>query len=135
MLQWQDRTTLQNTAVNIVIMGLICGALFYDIQPDSQGVFLYGGALFLNVVIVGWMQMIEAIKMTTGRAIAAKQTDFGFHRPSAIVIARTIADLPMVTFTSTLFTIILYWMANLWADAGKFFIQLLFVTVSPPVCE
>lgn len=121
---------MQNTAINVIVIALLCGALFYDIQPDSQGAFLYGGALFFNVVIVGWMQMIEAIKMTTGRAIAAKQTDFGFYRPAAIVVAKSIADLPMISITSTLFTIILYWMANLWADAGKFFIHLLFVIVS-----
>jgi ATP-binding cassette subfamily G (WHITE) protein 2 (SNQ2) len=68
--------------------------------------------------------------MVMGRGIMAKQVAFAFYRPSALVLARTIADLPAMIIQSTLFTIIIYWMAGLVADAGKFFTNLLFVFVS-----
>lgn len=86
-----------------------------------------GGALFLNIVVVGWMQLIEAINMTVGRPITAKQKAFAFYRPSAEVIAKTIADLPILAIQCSFFTMVLYFMADLWLDAGRFFLQLLFV--------
>ena len=68
--------------------------------------------------------------MVLGRGIMAKQVSFAFYRPSALVLARTIADLPILAVQNILFTILIYWMAGLAADAGKFFINLLIVYVT-----
>ena len=86
-----------------------------------------GGALFFNVVVIGWMQILEAIHMTLGRTISAKQVTMAFYRPSAQVLAKTIADIPVLALQSVLFTLIIYFMAGMASEAGKFFIQLLFV--------
>ena len=68
--------------------------------------------------------------MVMGRTITNKQVKFAFYRPSALIVARTLADLPALALQCTLFTVIMYFMCGLAADAGKFFIQLLFVFVS-----
>lgn len=86
-----------------------------------------GGALFFNLIIIGWMQILEAISMVMGRTITAKQVTFAFHRPSALVIAKTIADLPVLAVQCTIYTIIVYFLTDMWRDTGKFFLQLLFV--------
>lgn len=127
----QDRTGLYTSIFNIIVMGLIIGSMFYQIPQTSAGAFILGGVLFFNTIVIGWLQMIEAIKMPMGRGITAKQTTLGFYRPSALVLGRTIADLPVLAMNVTLFTIIMYWMAGMQADAGKFFLQLLFIYVSP----
>ncbi|KAI5776697.1 ABC-2 type transporter-domain-containing protein [Geopyxis carbonaria] len=132
-LQMQDTVALRSKFLNVIILGLVIGGMFYNIPKTSEGAFSMGGVLFFNIIVVGWMQMIEAINMATGRSVAAKQTAFGFYRPSALILAKTIADVPVVAGQSIIFTMILYWMAGLAADAGKFFIQLLFV-FSTVVC-
>jgi len=86
-----------------------------------------GGALFFNLVVIGWMQILEAISMTMGRTITAKQVTMAFYRPSAQVIAKTIADLPVLAVQCALYTLVLYFMTDMARDAGKFFVQLLFV--------
>ncbi|KAH8155132.1 uncharacterized protein LAJ45_00141 [Morchella importuna] len=126
-LQLQDTTALRSRFFNVVVMGLIIGSLFYNTPFTSEGSFAIGGVLFFNIIIVGWMQMPEAIHMTTGRSITSKQTAFAFYRPSALVLARTIADLPILAAQCSIYTVILYFMAGLTAEAGKFFINLLFV--------
>ena len=68
--------------------------------------------------------------MTLGRGITDKQVKFAFYRPSAQIIAKTFADLPLLLAQCISYTIILYFMAGMARDAGKFFIQLLFVFVS-----
>lgn len=128
-LQLQDTTALRSRFFNVVVMGLIIGSLFYNTPFTSEGSFAIGGVLFFNIILVGWMQMPEAIHMTTGRSITSKQTAFAFYRPSALVLARTIADLPILAAQCSIYTVILYFMAGLTAEAGKFFINLLFVFV------
>lgn len=126
-LQRQDYVALRSKLFNVIVLALLNGSLFYNIQRTSEGAFFMGGVLFFNIIVVAWMQLYEAIFMVMGRGIMAKQNIFAFYRPAALILARTIADLPLVAVQSTLFTIILYWMANLVADAGKFFTNLLFV--------
>ncbi|KAF8247515.1 hypothetical protein K440DRAFT_550851 [Wilcoxina mikolae CBS 423.85] len=126
-LQVQDVVAMRSKFINVLVLGFITGSLFYNIQRTSEGAFFIGGVLFFNIIVVAWMQIIEAINMVMGRGIVAKQVAFAFYRPSALVLARTIADLPSLAIQSTLFSIILYWMAGLVADAGKFFTNLLFV--------
>lgn len=129
-LQIQDKIALRSRFMNVITLGLLIGALFYKTPFTSEGTFAIGGALFFNIIVVGWMQMLEAILMTTGRSITLKQTNFAFYRPSALVLAKTLADLPILAVQCTLYSIILYFMAGLAADAGKFFLNLLFVFVS-----
>lgn len=129
-LQLQDRVALRSRLINVIVLGLVNGSLFYQIPKTSEGAFAIGGVLFFNIIIVGWMQMYESVQMVHGRFIAAKQTKFAFYRPAAMVLAKTIADLPVLILQSAIFTIILYFMAGLLSEAGKFFINYLFVLVS-----
>lgn len=56
-----------------------------------------------------------------GRPILSRQKRFGFYRPTAFAIANAITDIPVVMFQVTCFSIILYFMAALQMNAGKFF--------------
>ena len=129
-LQVQDTTAVKSKLSNVIILGLIMGSMFYNIQRTSEGAFFISGVLFFNIIVGAWMQTMEVVAMTLGRSIMDKQVKLAFYRPSALVLARTLADFPILFVQAALFTIILYWMANLVADAGKFFINLLFVFVS-----
>lgn len=129
-LQRQDVIALRSKLINVVILGLLNGSLFYNIKRTSEGAFFIGGVLFFNIIIVSWMQISETIFMVMGRNIMAKQKAFAFYRPAALILARTLADLPLLAVQTVIFTLILYWMANLVADVGKFFTNLLFVFVS-----
>jgi len=131
-LQRQDVIALRSKFINVIVLGLLTGSLFYNIKRTSEGAFFLGGVLFFNIIIVAWMQIAETIFMVMDRSIMAKHKAFAFHRPSALVLARTVAGLPLLAIQAVMFTIILYWMANLVADAGKFFVNLLLVFVSSP---
>jgi ABC-type multidrug transport system permease subunit len=56
-----------------------------------------------------------------GRPILSRQKRFGFYRPTAFAIANAITDIPVVIFQVSCFSIILYFMAALQMNAGKFF--------------
>ena len=129
-LLWGDKTSLYTKVFIIISNGLIVGSLFYGESSDTSGAFSRGGALFFSILFLGWLQLSELMKAVSGRVVIQRHKEYAFYRPSAVVIARCVLDVPVLAIQAVLFTIILYWMSNLTPDAGKFFINLLFVYVS-----
>lgn len=126
-LIWGDKTSLYTKFFIIISNGLIVGSLFYNTPSDSAGAFLRGGVVFFSIVFLGWLQLSELMKAVSGRNIIARHESFAFYRPSAVNLARVLADLPMLGLQAILFGLIMYFMTNLDLDAGKFFIYLLFI--------
>ncbi|KIW94024.1 uncharacterized protein Z519_05340 [Cladophialophora bantiana CBS 173.52] len=129
-LFWGDKSTLYTKAFIIISNALIVGSLFYGESLDTSGAFSRGGALFFSILFLGWLQMTELVRAVSGRVVISRHRDYAFYRPSAVVIARVVLDLPVLAIQAVVFTIVLYFMANLDVDAGKFFINLLFVYLS-----
>ncbi|KAL8801081.1 MAG: hypothetical protein Q9182_004720 [Xanthomendoza sp. 2 TL-2023] len=126
-LVWGDKPTLYTKFFIIVANGLIVGSLFYN-QPDTtDGAFTRGGTLFFSILFLGWLQLTELMKAVSGRVVIARHKDYAFYRPSAVSLARVLADLPLILVQVIIFGIIMYFMTNLDVDVSKFFIYELFV--------
>ncbi|TIA07748.1 putative ABC transporter [Aureobasidium pullulans] len=126
-LLWGDTSTLWTKVFIIISNGLIVGSLFYGQPLNTDGAFSRGGSLFFSILFLGWLQLTELMKAVSGRAVVARQKEYAFYRPSAVSVARVIADFPVILVQVCLFTIIMYFMTNLDVDAGKFWIYFLFV--------
>ncbi|RMD40166.1 hypothetical protein DV735_g4954, partial [Chaetothyriales sp. CBS 134920] len=129
-LMWGDKESLYTKGFIIISNGLIVGSLFYGESVDSNGAFPRGGALFFGILFLGWLQLGELVRAVSGRSVIARHRDYAFYRPSAVVIARVILDIPTVLVQTVVLSLILYWMASMSADAGKFFIYMLFVYIT-----
>ncbi|KAI9711691.1 MAG: hypothetical protein M1828_001802 [Chrysothrix sp. TS-e1954] len=129
-LLWGDTTTLYTKISIIISNGLIVGSLFYGQPLGTSGAFSRGGSMFFGILFLGWLQLTELMKAVTGRAVVARQHDYAFYRPSAVVIARVLVDLPVILPQVLLFSIIMYFMCNLDVVASKFWIYTLFVFVT-----
>ncbi|QIW97286.1 hypothetical protein AMS68_002804 [Peltaster fructicola] len=125
-----DTTTLYTKIFIIISNGLIVGSLFYGEEFDSSGNFSRGGALFFSILFLGWLQLTELMKAVSGRAVAARHKEYAFYHPAAVSVARAITDLPVILVQVVIFGIIMYFMTNLYVDAGKFFIYMLFVYIT-----
>jgi ATP-binding cassette subfamily G (WHITE) protein 2 (SNQ2) len=102
-----DRTTLYTKFFIIITNGLIVGSLFHGQSTDTSGAFSRGGTIFFSVVFLGWLQLSELMKAVSGRTITARHNDYAFYRPSAVVIARVLQDLPMLLIQVIPFSIIM----------------------------
>ncbi|KAK4957755.1 hypothetical protein LTR28_005674, partial [Elasticomyces elasticus] len=125
-----DRTTLYTKVFIIISNGLIVGSLFYGQPLDTEGAFSRGGTLFFSLLFLGWLQLTELMKAVSGRAVVARHKDYAFYRPSAVSIARVVTDFPIIFVQVVMFGIIMYFMTNLALDVSKFWIYLLFVSVT-----
>ncbi|KAL8688194.1 MAG: hypothetical protein Q9218_005832, partial [Villophora microphyllina] len=126
-LVWGDKPTLYTKFFIIVSNGLIVGSLFYDQPNSTEGAFPRGGTLFFSILFLGWLQLTELMKAVSGRVVIARHKDYAFYRPSAVALARVLADFPLIIVQVVIFGIIMYFMTNLYVDVSKFFIYELFV--------
>lgn len=126
-LVWGDKPTIYTKFFIIIACGLIVGSLFYGESTNTAGAFSRGGALFFSILFLGWLQLTELIKAVSGRVVIARHREYAFYRPSAVVLARVLADFPIIFSQVVPFSIIMYFMSELDTDVSKFFIYLLFV--------
>lgn len=122
-----DTTTLYTKLFIIISNGLIVGSLFYGQPLTTEGAFSRGGSLFFSILFLGWLQLSELMKAVSGRAVVARHKDYAFYRPSAVSVARIVADFPVVLVQVCIFALIMYFMNGLDVVASKFWIYLLFV--------
>jgi ATP-binding cassette subfamily G (WHITE) protein 2 (SNQ2) len=95
-LTWGDQTTLYTKFFIILSNGLIVGSLFYGQALDTSGAFTRGGSGFFSILFLGWLQLSELMKAVSGRDVVKRHEDYAFYRPSAVVIARVVQDLPLL---------------------------------------
>ena len=106
---------------------MIIGSLFYNQPTNTLGNFSRGGTAFISILFLGWLQLSELMKAVSGRVVIARHKDYAFYRPSAVTLARVLADFPLILFNVIPFSIIMYFMTNLDRDASKFWIYFLFI--------
>ena len=126
-LVWGDKPGLYTKFWIIVSNGLIVGSLFYGQSLNTEGAFSRGGAEFFSILFLGWLQLSELMKAVSGRVVIERHREYAFYRPSAVVVARVLADLPLLFTQVVPFTILMYFMTGLDVNVSKFFIYLLFV--------
>lgn len=122
-----DRVTLATKFWIIVSISLIVSSLFYGEGLDTSGAFPRGGVLFFSILFLGWLQMTELIGAVSGRQIVRRHADYAFYRPSAVALARVITDFPSIFVMVSILSVVIYFMAGLDVNAGKFWIYYLFV--------
>lgn len=111
-------------------LALLIGGLFFQLPTSSSGIFTRGGALFILLLFNSLTAFAELPTQMMGRPILARQAGFAFFRPSASVVAQLFADMPFGIPRSTLFTIIVYFMAGLHRSASAFFVAWFIVNTS-----
>lgn len=118
---WGDKATFIIKQASTIIQALIAGSLFYDAAEDSSGLFIKSGACFFSVLFNSLLSMSEVTDSFTGRPVLLKHKSFAFYHPAAFCIAQIAADIPVILFQISTFSLILYFMAGLTMDAGAFF--------------
>ncbi|KAK0633924.1 ABC-2 type transporter-domain-containing protein [Immersiella caudata] len=122
-----DMTELRTKYFTIISNGLLVSSLFYNTPASTDGVFLRTGVVFFSIIFLGWLQLGELMKAVSGRVVVARHKDYAFYRPSAVSLARALADFPLLVPPTIVFGLIMYMITGLDLEAGKFFIYLLFV--------
>ncbi|KAG0345844.1 hypothetical protein BG004_002973 [Podila humilis] len=125
-----DITSLVSRYASNVIKAIIVGTVFLLLPTDASGTFTRGGVLFFALLFNALISQAELPMAMYGRAILYKHKKYALYRPSAFAIAQICVDIPLVIAQIVLFSVVLYFMAGLQMDAGKFFIFMLILMVT-----
>lgn len=130
LVKWGARFDLYIKFFTIISVSLMISSLFYKQPFDSTGTFTRGGVMLFASLFNGWLQLSEAYEAVAGRPMLARHRQFAFYRPSAVVVARALVDIPLLALQCVLSTVIIYFLTNLRVNAGAFFIFLIYTFLS-----
>lgn len=68
--------------------------------------------MLTNTSVPSLISLSETTAAFSGRAVLAKHKAFSMYRPSAVLIAQTIGDLPVFAIQVSIFVIIIYFMSG-----------------------
>ncbi|KAK1511382.1 menadione-induced gene-12 [Colletotrichum costaricense] len=104
-----------------LIQALVAGSLYYNAPSDSTGLFLKGGILFWSLLYYCLTAMSEVVDSFSGRPVILKHRTFAYFHPAATCMAQISADVPVVLFQITVWSLIVYFMVHLTPSVGAFF--------------
>jgi len=125
-----DMTSVISRYASNVIKAIIVGSVFFKLEANAGGTFTRGGVLFFALLFNALISQAELPMAMQGRPILYKHKNFAMYRPSAFAIAQICVDIPLIIVQILLFSVVLYFMAGLQLEAGKwfFFCFILFLT-------
>ena len=118
---WGDKATFFIKQISTIVQALIAGSLFYNAPSHSAGLFIKSGACFFAILFNALLSMSEVTDSFTGRPVLLKHKSFAYFHPAAFCLAQITADIPVILFQVSSFSIILYFMVGLESSAGAFF--------------
>ncbi|KAL5355513.1 ABC-2 type transporter-domain-containing protein [Aspergillus floccosus] len=118
---WGDKATFIIKQVSTLAQALIAGSLFYNAPNNSGGLFVKSGALFFSLLYNSLLSMSEVTDSFSGRPVLIKHKGFAYFHPAAFCIAQITADIPVLLFQITIFSLVVYFMVGLTMSASGFF--------------
>ncbi|GLB11200.1 hypothetical protein AtubIFM57258_007620 [Aspergillus tubingensis] len=118
---WGDKATFFIKQISTLVQALIAGSLFYNAPNNSGGLFVKSGALFFSLLYNSLLAMSEVTDSFSGRPILVKHKGFAYYHPAAFCIAQITADIPVLLFQISVFSIVVYFMVGLTMSASAFF--------------
>ncbi|KAI0503400.1 ABC-2 type transporter [Xylaria bambusicola] len=128
-LKIQDKLGLSLSWLRSIIIAIVLGTLFLNLQDTSGSAFSKGGLLFISLLFNAFQAFSELGSTMTGRPIVNKHKAYAFHRPSALWIAQIFVDTAFSAVQILVFSLIVYFLTNLSRTPGHFFVFYLLVLV------
>ncbi|RVX67830.1 hypothetical protein B0A52_07758 [Exophiala mesophila] len=123
---WNDKASTIAVIFSQIAQALIIGSVFYGTPLSTGSFFAKGSVLFFAVLLSALQSIVEINTLYAQRPIVAKHKSFAFYHPFTEAVAGIVADLPIKFCVTTIFNIILYFLAGLRREPSQFFIFFLF---------
>lgn len=112
--------------MTMMIIPLIIGSMFYQIDPGTSGFFSKGGVIFFIVLFNIIINFAEILAQFSQRPIVEKHHEYNMYHPYIDALATMVSQYPIKIFNILIFTVIVYFMAGLKREAGPFFLFVVF---------
>ncbi|KAG2432130.1 hypothetical protein HXX76_009056 [Chlamydomonas incerta] len=121
LLVSRDTILIKGRLVQVVVMGLITGSLFFQLGTEVSDARSYFGVSFLAVMFMA-MGAMPALPVTLAtKGVWEKHRAAFFYPAWCHALGANLAQVPMMLVDSFFYSIILYWMVGYAPVAGQFF--------------
>lgn len=110
----------------MLIIPMIIGSMFYQIDPGTSGFFSKGGVIFFIVLFNIIINFAEIVAQFSQRPIVEKHHAYSMYHPYVDALATMVSQYPIKIANIMIFTVIVYFMAGLKREAGPFFLFVVF---------
>lgn len=123
--QLRSRILTQARAIQTLVLGVLVGAIYWQLERGATGGTDRLGMLFLTVINQFILSLIGVVSaLPQERAVVLREIRDGAYSPGMYFIAKAQADTPMQSLFPAIFGTIVYWMVGFQADAGRFFMYI-----------
>ncbi|PSN70792.1 ABC-transporter [Corynespora cassiicola Philippines] len=116
--------------ITMLVIPVVMGTMFFDIDPGTIGFFSKGGVIFFAVLFNVFVNFAEVVAQFSQRPIVDKHKSYGFYHPYIDALASLVSQWPLKAFNIIVFTIIVYLMAGLKREAGSLMLSILFIFIN-----
>ncbi|XP_004349233.2 ATP-binding cassette transporter [Capsaspora owczarzaki ATCC 30864] len=120
-MQFRDPASFQARIGRGIIMGLLLGLVFLQLGNDQLDARNKLGVAMVVVGHLGFMSTASIPQLLEERAVYLSQRKAKYFQPFAYFMAVNIADLPILFIEGSLFSVMVYFIVGLQAEAGAFF--------------
>ncbi|GLC42336.1 hypothetical protein PLESTM_001322300 [Pleodorina starrii] len=129
-LVMRDKVLLKGRLVQVTVLGLLTGSLFYN-----QGVSLVAsrtifGACFMSTLFMSFGSFPQLPVTMELKKVWFKHRSAAFYPAYAQGMAMALSQLPLSTIESVIFSLIMYFMVNFYRQPGYFFTFTLIMMVT-----
>lgn len=128
MMTARDTPYLASRALMIILMGLINGTVFWQVDADQVQIVI--GVLFQTILFLSFGQASQVPQFFTSRLIFYKQRGANFYRTASYVFAFSVCQLPLAIAETVVFGSLIYWMCGLVSSVSAFIIFELLILVT-----
>lgn len=127
---WGDIASSVTQAGLNIVMALIVGSIFYGHSKGTSSFQGRGAVIFLAILFNALTSIGEISGLYAQRPIVEKHNSYAFYHPATEAIAGIVADIPVKFVQAVVFDIVIYFLAQLRAEAGQFFLFFLITYMS-----
>eukprot|EP00752_Nemacystus_decipiens_P004290 g3919.t1 len=121
MLLLRDKPYIKSQVVGAIVMGLIVGTIFFDLDLDDANAKF--GLIFFSLLYLSMAGMAQIPPAIDQRGVFYKQSQAGFYPTSCEVVADTLVNTALTVICSIIFAPIVYFLTGFSTsnNGGRFF--------------
>ncbi|XP_076023772.1 broad substrate specificity ATP-binding cassette transporter ABCG2 [Genypterus blacodes] len=139
--RWVLKRTFRNLVLNpqtsvaqvlvTIVLALIIGAIFFNVQMDESGIQNRTGTLFFVIINQCFSSVSAAELFITGRKLFIHEYISGYYRLSVFFLTKLLSDIiTLRTIPSIVYSCVAYYMIGLKNTPGAFFTYMFTVALT-----